>query len=48
LGRVLLREDGGDRLMAKVLALVPSAGLDALRARIGKTSALSKIRERAL
>ena len=30
LRRVLLREDGGDRLMAKVLALVPTAGLDAV------------------
>ena len=26
--KALLRESGGDRLMAKVLALVPSAGLD--------------------
>ena len=30
LRRSLLREAGGDRLMAKVLALVPSAGLDAV------------------
>ncbi len=30
LRRALLREPGGDRLMAKVLALVPSAGLDAV------------------
>ena len=30
LRRVLLREDGGDRLMAQVLALVPKAGLDAV------------------
>jgi transposase len=30
LRRVLLREDGGDRLMAKVLAMVPTAGLDAV------------------
>ncbi|MEK9803646.1 MAG: IS21 family transposase [Curvibacter sp.] len=30
LRRGLLREDGGDRLMAKVLALVPQAGLDAV------------------
>ncbi len=28
--KALLRESGGDRLMAKVLALVPSAGLDAV------------------
>jgi hypothetical protein len=26
----LLREDGGDRAMAQVLALVPGAGLDAV------------------
>ena len=30
LHRGLLREIGGDRLMAKVLALVPEAGLDAV------------------
>jgi hypothetical protein len=30
LRRALLREPGGDRLMAKVLALVPDAGLDAV------------------
>jgi len=30
LRRVLLREDGGDRLMAQVLALGPRAGLDAV------------------
>jgi transposase len=30
LRKSLLRESGGDRLMAKVLALVPSAGLDAV------------------
>ena len=30
LRRALLRESGGDRLMAKVLALVPAAGLDAV------------------
>lgn len=30
LRRALLREIGGDRLMAKVLALVPAAGLDAV------------------
>jgi hypothetical protein len=30
LRRALLREPGGDRLMAKVLALVPGAGLDAV------------------
>ena len=30
LRRCLLREAGGDRLMAKVLSLVPSAGLDAV------------------
>jgi transposase len=30
LRRVLLKEDGGDRLMAQVLALVPKAGLDAV------------------
>jgi hypothetical protein len=30
LRRVLLREDGGDRLMAQVLALVPKAGLEAV------------------
>lgn len=28
--RALLRESGGDRLMAKILALVPGAGLDAV------------------
>ncbi len=28
--RALLRETGGDRLMAKILALVPGAGLDAV------------------
>jgi hypothetical protein len=30
LRRALLRESGGDRWMAKVLALVPAAGLDAV------------------
>jgi hypothetical protein len=30
LRRVLLREAGGDRVMAQVLALVPSAGLEAV------------------
>ena len=30
LRRALLRQDGGDRLMAKVLALVPEAGLEAV------------------
>jgi hypothetical protein len=30
LRKSLLRESGGDRLMAKVLALVPGAGLDAV------------------
>ena len=30
LRRALLREDGGDRVMAQVLALVPAAGLDAV------------------
>ena len=30
LRRGLLREDGGDRVMAKVLALVPQAGLEAV------------------
>ena len=28
--RALLRETGGDRVMAKILALVPGAGLDAV------------------
>jgi hypothetical protein len=28
--RALLREAGGDRVMAKILALVPGAGLDAV------------------
>ena len=28
--RALLRETGGDRVMAKILALVPAAGLDAV------------------
>jgi hypothetical protein len=28
--RALLRESGGDRVMAKILALVPGAGLDAV------------------
>lgn len=30
LRRALLREDGGDRVMAQVLAIVPAAGLDAV------------------
>ncbi len=30
LRRALLRDDGGDRVMAQVLAIVPSAGLDAV------------------
>ena len=30
LRRALLRQDGGDRLMAKVLSLVPEAGLEAV------------------
>jgi len=30
LRRALLREAGGDRVMAQVLAIVPSAGLDAV------------------
>ncbi len=44
--RGLLRETGGDRVMAKILALVPGAGLDAVRvavARTGRHAALPSI-----